>query len=126
MLILARTSIIIIILSIPSAYADTVDAYIDACIKNQKNNMGPELCECMASKAEKLSPEEFDFLYGITAKDQEKVNSGHANLEPMQKVNVMQLSMAGPSQCTSELATKNDAESQAAPEPATTSESASD
>ena len=51
-----------------------------------------------------LSEEEFEFFYIIAAKDQEKVNKGHTTLDAVQKMNVMQLSMIGPSKCTSELA----------------------
>ena len=85
-------------------YAASPEDYINACTANQGNRMGPELCECMANKGKELSDEEFDFFYAIAAKDQEKVNKGHATLDAQQKMNVMQLSMMGPSKCASELA----------------------
>ena len=85
-------------------FAASSEDYIKACVANQNNRMGPELCECMANKGKDLSEEEFDFFYAIAAKDQQKVNKGHATLDANQKMNVMQLSMMGPSKCANELA----------------------
>lgn len=89
-------------------YATSVEEYVKVCTDNQANKMGTELCECMGNKGNKLSAEEFEFFYAIAAKDQEKVNTGHATLNANQKVNVMTLSMMGPSKCASELATQQD------------------
>ncbi len=97
-------------------FSASINDYIEACTSNQKNNMGPELCECMANKGKDLSEEEFDFFYAIAAKDQDKVNKGHVTLDANQKMNVMQLSMMGPSKCTNELAQKkNNSETQDSP-----------
>lgn len=78
--------------------------YVKVCTENQNNKMDHDLCECMGNEGKKLSEEEFDFFYAIAAKNQEKVNKGHATLDPNQKVNVMQLTMMGPSKCANKLA----------------------
>ena len=54
-----------IILLNPSS-AETVKKYVEVCTENQKNKMGPELCECVGNKAKgKFSKEEFDFFYTL-------------------------------------------------------------
>ncbi|MGH1537161.1 MAG: hypothetical protein ACRBDX_03805 [Gammaproteobacteria bacterium] len=92
------------ILFSPTLYAVSAEDYIAACTTNQNNRMDADLCECMALEGQELSDEEFEFFYAITAKDQEKVNKGHATLDANQKVNVMTLSMMGPSKCANKLA----------------------
>lgn len=82
----------------------SVKDYVKVCTENKNNKMDHDLCECMGNEGKKLSEEEFDFFYAIAAKDQEKVNKGHATLDPNQKVNVMQLTMMGPSKCANKLA----------------------
>lgn len=106
MLALLRTLLMLSILFSHNIYAEPVDDYVKVCIDNQANNMGPELCECMGIKAKELSTEEFDFFFGIAAKNQEKINTGHTALDANQKIKVMQLSMIGPSKCANELAAK--------------------
>lgn len=101
---LVRIFIVTALILSQSLYAESVEDYVKVCIDNQNNQMGPDLCECMGNKDKDLSEEEFDFFYAIAAKDQEKVNKGHATLDPNQKVNVMQLTMMGPSKCANELA----------------------
>lgn len=106
-------------------YAASLEDYIRACTANQGNRMGPELCTCMGNKGMDLSEEEFDFFYAIAAKDQEKVNKGHTTLDATQKMNVMQLSMMGPSKCASELAEQgNSSDSQTSSENAVVPSSA--
>ncbi len=87
-----------------SLYAVSVEDYIAACVANQGNRMGPELCECVGHKGKTLSDEEFDFFYALAAKDQNKINEGHTTLDANQKMSVIQLSMMGPSKCANELA----------------------
>lgn len=100
-------------------YATSVEDYVAVCTANQNNRMDENVCRCMANEGKKLSDEEFEFFYAIAAKDQEKVNKGHATLGPNQKVNVMTLSMMGPSKCANEMATQNNSTNeQAAPESA--------
>ena len=85
-------------------YATSAEEYINACTANQGNRMDREHCECMANEGKDLSDEEFEFFYAIAAKDQEKVNKGHMSLDANQKMNVMQLSMMGPTKCANKLA----------------------
>ncbi len=94
-------------------YATSLDKYVKVCTDNQANKMGPELCECMGSKGKELSEEEFEFFYAIAAKDQEKVNKGHTTLEPNQKINVMTLTMTGPTKCANELAAQQNSSDEA-------------
>lgn len=93
-------------------YATSAEDYINACTANQGNRMDREHCECMANEGKGLSDEEFEFFYAIAAKDQEKVNKGHMSLDANQKMNVMQLSMTGPTKCANELAQQNDTSDQ--------------
>jgi len=96
--------IMVILLFSQCLYATSIDKYVKVCTDNQANKMGPELCECMGNKGKELSEEEFEFFYAIAAKDQAKVNKGHTTLKPNLKINVMQLTMIGPSKCANELA----------------------
>lgn len=106
-------------------YAASLENYIRACTANHGNRMGPELCACMGNKGMDLSEEEFDIFYAIAAKDQEKVNKGHTTLDATQKMNVMQLSIMGPSKCASELAEQgNSSDSKTSSENAAVSSSA--
>ena len=112
-------------------HAASVEEYVKVCTDNQGNKMGPELCECMGNKSKDLTEEEFDFFYAIAAKYHEKVNKGHATLDPNQKVNVMQLTMMGPSKCANELAaqqnssnSQNSSESASSATSSTSSEAA--
>ena len=112
MITLTRMFIIITILFSQCLYVasaeDSVSVkdYVKVCTENQNNKMDRDLCECMGNEGKKLSEEEFDFFYAIAAKNQEKVNKGHTTLDPNQKVNVMQLTMMGPSKCANKLATQ--------------------
>ena len=69
--------LLVILLLLSSTFAASVEDYVQACINNQANRMGPELCECMGNKGAQLSENEFEFFYAIAAKDQEKINKGH-------------------------------------------------
>jgi len=112
MITLTRMFIIITILFSQCLYVasaeDSVSVkdYVKVCTENQNNKMDRDLCECMGNEGKKLSEEEFDFFYAIAAKNQEKINKGHTTLDPNQKVNVMQLTMMGPSKCANKLATQ--------------------
>lgn len=90
--------------SVPEEDLVTVEDYVKVCTKNQNNKMDRDLCECMGNEGNNLSAKEFDFFYAIAAKDQEKVNKGHTTLEPNQKINVMTLTMTGPTKCANKLA----------------------
>ena len=106
MVTLKKIFIMVILLFSQCLYATSIDKYVKVCTDNQANKMGSELCECMGNKGKDLSEEEFEFFYAIAAKDQEKVNKGHTTLDVNQKMNVLQLTMIGPSKCANELATQ--------------------
>jgi len=95
-----------------SLYAGPYEDYEKICTENQGNGMGPKECECMRDKSKGLTKEEFDFFYAIAAKDQDKVNKGHVTLDATQKMNVMQLSMMGPSKCANEIAKQENSQEQ--------------
>lgn len=114
MLVLFRWASVVTIILLQSLYAVSPEQAIDACIANQGNRMGPELCECVIKHKVKpnTSDEEFDFYYAIAAKDQQKIAKYNTTLDANQKINVMTLYMKAPSECAGELANQENSSDQ--------------
>ena len=90
-----------------TATAASVESYVAACMQNQKNAMGPELCECVGKKAKDMfSDDEFAFFYAMSAKDQASISKYNAQLSSQEKMNVIMFTMKGPSKCAGELSSQ--------------------
>ena len=88
-----------------NAPAATVSEYVTACVNNQANRMGPELCECVGQRARRKHGQDgLDYLYYGVTKQGAEMQQVLAGLGPQQKVGIMMFSMQAPADCARELA----------------------
>jgi len=88
--------------------ATSVEDYVKVCVSNQKNQMGPGLCECVANKAKgRFNANEFGYFYAIAAKDGASINKYNSQLKQQEKMNVIMFSMKGPAECANDPAHRN-------------------
>ncbi len=100
----------------PGATAATVSEYVKACVNNQANRMGPELCECVGMRARREHGQAgLDYLYHGVTKQGAQMQQLLATMGPQQKVGIMMFSMQAPADCARELAKLEQMQQGAAP-----------
>ena len=98
------------------AGAATVSVYVKACINNQANRMGPELCECVGKRAKREHGQAgLDYMYHGVAKQGTEMQQILSTMDPQQKVGIMMFSMQAPADCARQLAKLEQMQQKAAP-----------